>query len=212
MISKESRIHKDLSIPILNGLVLAGGMSKRMGQDKGRMRWHDQEQRYFMADLLDGICQEVFISCREDQLADIDDSYKTIKDHFSGLGPYGAILSAFKEHPDKAWLITACDLPLLDSATLLYLIGHRKTAAMATSLVSPYDGMPEPLMTIWEPKSYPVLLSFLAQGYSCPRKVLVQTDVTLIYGADPHVFINVNSPEEADRVKGILCQQNLSDL
>ena len=67
----------------------------------------------------------MFISCREDQQEEIDDRYLTLSDTFTGLGPYGAILSAFREQPDAAWLVIASDLPLLDTGTLEYLKKNR---------------------------------------------------------------------------------------
>ena len=58
----------------------------------------------------------------------------------------------------------------------------------------------EPLVTIWEPKSYPILLSYLAQGYSCPRKVLINSEVEIVEVAD-ELICNVNTPEEFEQVK-----------
>lgn len=193
--------------PVLNGLVLAGGQSLRMGQDKGALQWHGKAQRYFMADMLKSLCAEVFISCRPEQAAELDPKYKPLADTFTGLGPYGAILSAFREQPDAAWLVVACDLPLLDEATLQQLVDKRNSSAVATTFKSPHDGFPEPLVTIWEPKSYPLLLSFLGQGYTCPRKVLLNSDTQLLTPLDPDTLMNVNTPEELERVKQILAQR-----
>ena len=193
--------------PVLNGLVLAGGKSQRMGFDKGSVNWFGKEQRYFMADMLQPFCREVFISCREEQKSSIDTNYNVLPDTFTGLGPYGAILSAFKEQPDSAWLVIACDLPLLDADTISYLTGQRDISKIATAFNSPHDEFPEPLITIWEPKSYPALLSFLSQGYSCPRKALINSDVSLLNAPDPNALTNVNTPEELDKVKRVIHQK-----
>jgi molybdopterin-guanine dinucleotide biosynthesis protein A len=193
--------------PEINGLVLAGGKSQRMGFDKGAVNWHGKEQRYYMADLLRTFCKDVFISCRADQQKEIDSAYLSLTDTFSDLGPYGAILSAFREKPDSAWLVIACDLPLMDENTLQYLVDHRDVSSVATAYQSPVNEFPEPLITIWEPKSYPVLLSFLAQGYSCPRKVLINSDVTLLNALNPEALTNVNTPDELERIKRVLHQK-----
>jgi molybdopterin-guanine dinucleotide biosynthesis protein A len=195
--------------PVLNGLVLAGGKSQRMGHDKGAITWHGKEQRYFMADLLQPYCKEVYISCQPEQQPYLDSSYKTVTDTFIGLGPYGAILSAFREQPDAAWLVVACDLPLVDTGTLDHLTEKRNSTAIATTFQSPHDGFPEPLITIWEPKSYPVLLSFLSQGYTCPRKVLINSDTYLLQPLHPDALLNVNTPEEAERVHQIIQQKQI---
>ncbi len=193
--------------PVLNGLVLAGGKSQRMGFDKGAVNWFGKEQRYYMADMLKPLCHEVFISCREDQRHQVDINYNVLPDTFAGLGPFGAILSAFREQPDSAWLVIACDLPLLDMDTLQSLIDERNTSKIATAFNSPYDEFPEPLITIWEPKSYPVLLSFLSQGYSCPRKVLINSDIKLLQVQNTEALTNVNTPEDLEKVKRTIHQK-----
>jgi len=198
------------SVPLLNGLVLAGGKSERMGQDKAAINWHRKEQRYHMADLLKNYVDEVYISCRTDQQQAVDPAYPAIADTFTGLGPFGAILSAFREQPERAWLVVACDLPLLDKTTLDFLTAHRDTSAVATTFESPHDGFPEPLITIWEPKSYPVLLSFLAQGYSCPRKVLINSDARIVQPPQPTALMNVNTPEELEQAKALLQQKTIN--
>lgn len=191
--------------PVLNGLVLAGGMSVRMGLDKGTVQWYGKEQRYHMADLLKGFCDEVFISCRDDKQAqEIDGQYTTITDTFTGLGPYGAILSAFRENPNAAWLVIACDLPLVDAELLQHITANRSVKHIATAYHSDVTNFPEPLITIWEPKAYPALLQFLAQGYSCPRKVLINSEINLLEVPDTEALANVNTPEEMDRVKRII--------
>lgn len=195
------------SKPILNGLVLAGGKSQRMGFDKGAVNLFGKEQRYYAADMLKPLCREVFISCREDQRAEIPVEYNFLPDTFIGLGPYGAILSAFRQQPDSAWLVIACDLPLLDADTVRYLINHRDTSKIATAFNSPYDEFPEPLIAIWEPKSYPLLLAFLSQGYSCPRKVLINSDVKLLEAENPDALTNVNTPEDLEKVKRTIHQK-----
>lgn len=185
----------------LYGLVLAGGKSKRMGRDKGLLKWHGKEQQYFVYDMLKKICQKVYISCRPDQEDDIDKNYNTLSDTFLDLGPYGGILSALRFSPDKAWLVVACDLPLLDDSTIQFLIQNRNTKSVATTFESPYDGLPEPLITIWEPESYGVLLSFLGKGYTCPRKVLIKNTPTILHAPNPDALTNVNTPTDLKIVK-----------
>ena len=193
--------------PILNGLILAGGKSERMGFDKGTVNWFGKEQRYFLADLLKPLSKEVFISCRDDQRTGIAKEYPVLADTFTGLGPFGAILSAFREQPDSAWLVIACDLPLLDVETIEYLVANRDPSKTATAYQSPDSGFPEPLIAIWEPKSYPQLLSFLSMVYSCPRKVLINSDVKLLQAKNPEALSNVNTPEDLEKVKRTLHQK-----
>ncbi len=190
------------SLPPLYGLVLAGGESQRMGQDKGALNYHGKPQREYAADLLGQFCEQVFISTRPGQK--IETAYPTIPDTFLNLGPYGAILSAFRQYPNAAWLVIACDLPLLDAKALQQLIDNRHHSKIATAFHNPETNFPEPLITIWEPRSYSVLLQFLAQGYSCPRKALINSDIKIVHIQNPDALRNVNAPEELNEVLNLL--------
>jgi molybdopterin-guanine dinucleotide biosynthesis protein A len=197
-----------LARPVLNGLVLAGGKSTRMGFDKGTINWYGKEQRYHVVDLLKKHCDEVYISCRDkEQQEEIDPQYTSLTDTFTGLGPFGAILSAFRQQPNRAWLVVACDLPLVNERVIQSLIDNRNPSSVATAFKGIDNGFPEPVITIYEPKSYHTLLQFLAQGYTCPRKVLINSDTTLLESSDTEALTNVNTPEELERIKRVLHQK-----
>jgi molybdopterin-guanine dinucleotide biosynthesis protein A len=190
------RALEDIQAP-LYGLVLAGGKSVRMGADKGMLEYHGRPQREHVYQLLSSYCKETFYSCRPDQAEEFE---KPIPDTFTGLGPFGGMLSAFREHPNAAWLVLACDLPLIDEETLEKLVAYRNHSKVATAFNSPATDFPEPLIAIWEPRSYPMLLEFLSQGYSCPRKVLINSEVELLDADNPKALRNVNTPEEREEV------------
>lgn len=193
-----SFISKELahSSPELYGLVLSGGKSTRMGKDKASIVYYEKEQSEHEADMLNEFCSNTFISCRTDQLEDLNSEYAKIEDGFIGLGPFGGILSAFREYPDKAFLTLACDLPFITKEIVEILVANRDPGKLATCFYNPDTDFPEPLITIWEPRAYPVMLQFLAQGYSCPRKVLINSDVKLIKEIDKNAFFNVNTESD----------------
>ena len=183
------------NIPQLCGLILSGGRSERMGEDKGSLKYHGKAQREYLADLLKQSCEEIKLSLRPGQR--ITSSYRTIYDTFSGLGPYGAILSAFRENPNQAYFTLPCDVPFIDSNLISELVSQRDPTKLATCFHNEETGFPEPLITIWEPKAYPRLLHFLSFGYSCPRKVLINSDVKELEPKDKLYLFNANTPDEA---------------
>ncbi|WP_199243508.1 NTP transferase domain-containing protein [Hymenobacter sedentarius] len=185
-----------VAAPVLRGLVLAGGRSERMQTDKGKLHYHALDQRQHTAALLGEFCPDVRVSVRPDQAADLPAGLKPLPDTFLNLGPLGGLLSAFQADPNAAWLVLACDLPFLTRHTLEFLVTHRQPARAATALKSPWNDFPEPLVTIWEPRSYGQLLRFLSLGYSCPRKALINSDIELLEPPVPAELRNVNTPEE----------------
>lgn len=184
--------------PPLKVLLLAGGKSTRMGTDKALIRYSGEEQIVELASLMNSFSDHVFLSCRREQEFDFD--LPRIYDVIDGMGPMGAILSAFRHDPDAAWMVIACDLPFLDEGVIRELIQNRSVKNIATAFNNQKTGFAEPLITIWEPKSYSRLLYFMSLGYSCPRKVLINSDTRLIQPSDSHKLKNVNTPEEYKEV------------
>mgnify|MGYP001060610855 CR=1 FL=1 len=183
--------------PSLNGLVLVGGKSTRMGTDKAQLAYHGMPQSDFAVSLLEEKGLQTFVSVREHQKIE---NHKTITDAFVGLGPFGAICSAFMKNPNEAYLVLATDLPYVSDEVIDLLLKNRNPKKVATAIKGKSAKFMEPLITIWEPKAYPILLSYLAQGYSCPRKILINSEVEIIEVEDA-LIRNVNTPEEFETVK-----------
>lgn len=185
--------------PSINGLVLAGGESRRMQRDKSSLVYHDKSQREHVLSLMAPHCSKVYLSCNPIQAEAMGDREDIIEDVFLKLGPMGGILSAFRKDPDAAWLTVACDLPYLTEATLQYLVQHRNPSKVATAFLDADGVFPEPLVTLWEPRAYSLLLDYLSQGYSCPRKVLINSEVEILNPPNKKDFYNANRPEEYEK-------------
>lgn len=185
------------SIAKLYGLVLSGGKSTRMGTDKGLIEYHGVPQREYLYDLLSEVCEETFISLRDDQQSELPSRMQTIVDVNEYKGPYNGLLSAHKSHPDVAWLILACDLPLMDKTALQQLITERNTSKQATAFALKESPLPEPLCAIWEPHALENSKTFLESGNgSCPRKYLINSDTQLVFPKNEAVLLNANSQQE----------------
>lgn len=186
----------------LKGLVLAGGESTRMGFDKGRMDYHGAPQREYLLRLLKEYTTEAYISCRPGQIN--DSLLPVIEDKHDDLGPFGGILSAFEFDPYVAWLVVACDFPLLDHAAISQLVEERDTSSIATSFLDTHTLMPEPWITILEPKIYPILRDYHLRGRSSLRGILVDFNSALIRAKDPNVLLNANTPEEEAQIRKMI--------
>jgi molybdopterin-guanine dinucleotide biosynthesis protein A len=188
----------------LYGLILAGGFSRRMGQDKSLMVYHGKPQIEYIQELLTEFCTKVFLSKRLDQ-----QTYKNITvinddPDFSGNGPLGGILSAMKTYPEASWLVIACDIPFVTKETLHFLIENRSFKKLATAFKSTYDGLPEPLCAIWESHAYSEILDLFKNDIHCPRKVLIKSDIQLIEQQDPKWLDNVNDLKEFEQALSYL--------
>ena len=186
------------------GLILAGGYSKRMGQDKALLTFHQKPQLEHIHDMLLPFCDNVFVSTRPDQ-AELT-PYKKFPqlhdlDEFSQAGPLGGIISAMKSYPGASWIVMACDLPFVTSETIHYLIERRKSELSATAYISATDQLPEPLCAIWEGHFLPDILALLKEGVKCPRKILIKSNIQLLTQQHQNWLINVNDPQEYKQFK-----------
>ena len=183
--------------PKIYGLVLAGGKSTRMGKDKGMIAYHGMPQREYLYHLLSRVCTQTFVSIRPDQITDLSDGMQTIVDSDIHKGPYNGILSAHEKFPKVAWLVVACDMPLIDLASLQELIAARDPNVTATAFADEKEPLPEPLCAIWEPHALESSKAFLDSGQgTCPRKYLIKNETKLVFPRDTHVLLNANSEEE----------------
>jgi molybdopterin-guanine dinucleotide biosynthesis protein A len=179
------------------GLVLAGGESRRMGQDKALLVREGQSQLRYVASLLDKVSDAVFVSARREQQDDPERSqFPTIVDRYDNIGPVAGILSAMDEHPGVDWLVVACDLPNIDITTLEFLLGHLSRDRPFTAFESSYDGLPEPLCAIYTSGSDALIRQFVDEGIVCPRKMLINSDTELLAQPNPQALDNINTPDD----------------
>lgn len=182
--------------PLL-GLVLAGGRSTRMRTDKAALRYGGHSQLERAMALITPHVTHAYVSVRADQSRDpLRARFQQIRDTHENLGPIAGLLAAQTSHPEAAWLVLACDLPLLDERTLAHLVHSRAPERVATAYRSSHDGLPEPLCAIWEPRSAAPLAAYVASGRQCPRRFLLGADTCLIDEPNPGALDNINTPEE----------------
>jgi len=186
------------TIPTIKGLVLVGGKSTRMGKDKSQLNYFGKPQKEVVKELLENQNLETFYSVKD--FSTSLEMTSEISDTFLNLGPFGGICSAFQKDPNTAWLVLATDVPFVNDELIKLLLEKRNPSKVATTIKGKEKEFVEPLITIYEPKAYPILLQYLAQGYSCPRKILINSDVEIVEVDDAFIR-NVNTPEEFEEAK-----------
>ncbi|WP_337043148.1 NTP transferase domain-containing protein [Emticicia sp. 17c] len=176
----------------MNGLILMGGRSTRMGTDKSLLPYHDGlPQRDYLFALLKGFCTEVYFSAREGQFA-----HANVIPDKQAVSPMSGIVSAFAQHPDTPWLVVACDMPLVNEATLRTLLEYRHAAKVATAFYNPETKAPEPLITVYEPAAYLPMKASLEAGQKSPKIFLQEHDIEIIFGGDTRFMTNINTPQD----------------
>jgi molybdopterin-guanine dinucleotide biosynthesis protein A len=177
----------------LYGLILNGGRSSRMGFDKGNLTFHGTSQREFLYNLLEKYCDEVFISVKE---APDSTELKILQDKFEIESPLNGILTALEFNPATAWLTVPVDMPGIDEQIISFLLQHRDYRAVATCFLDADGKKPEPLVTIWEPSSLPLMRSFYQQNKISPREFLMNIHCRKLIAPNGKFYRNINTPQE----------------
>jgi molybdopterin-guanine dinucleotide biosynthesis protein A len=176
------------------GLILTGGKSTRMGEDKAYIHYHGKPQVEYMFDVLSIRCDKVFASIYKEQI--VAENLNPLVDQFEINGPMNGILTALTLYPEKAWITVAVDMPYVDERVVEQLIRHRKQEKVATCFYNETEKIPEPLLTLWEPKAFPLLNEFVEAGRISPKEFLMENDVEFIIPQDKRIIKNINSRQE----------------
>ena len=187
----------------LNGLVLAGGLSRRFGRDKAAVEVEGVTLLARTVALLTPFVQTLRVSVRPDQLNEqARAGFALLPDTVANGGPAAGLLAAHDFAPGAAWLVAACDLPLLDAAAIGRLVAARDEKRDATAYSSPVDGKPEPLCAIYEPVALARLAALAEAGGSLsPRDLLAAGDTALLQAERAETLANVNEPGDLERLQ-----------
>lgn len=192
-----------MAIAPLNGLVLAGGLSRRFGRDKAALQVGGNSLLGRTTGLVEPFVNQLRVSVRPEQLNEqLRAAFALLPDTIADGGPAAGLLAAHDFASEAAWLVVACDLPLLDTDTIGRLVAAREEKRDATAYSSPVDGKPEPLCAIYEPAALGRLAAQAAAGGSLsPRDLLAAGDTALLPAERPEALANVNEPGDLERLQ-----------
>lgn len=190
-----------MSNPVLHkpirGLVLCGGHSTRMQQDKALIHYHGKPQYEYVYDLLQPYCEQVFISGRKEVdygtcpvIHDIENP--------EPIGPLAGILAAY-EKINSPWLVVAIDYPNFGNEALRHLIDSYDDTYDATVYFDPDKQFFEPFLGIYQP----AMLQFIKENGSrfnfSAQKILLQGMVKKVYPLQDASILNINTADAFTR-------------
>ncbi|MGF1447789.1 MAG: molybdenum cofactor guanylyltransferase [Opitutales bacterium] len=165
----------------IDGVVLAGGRSSRMGRDKASLMFQGQTLLGRAKRALRPLCQAVYVSIRREQRVPREfEADRVIRDRFEAGGALAAIVSVLRSTPDRPWLVLACDLPHVEPELLEDLLLQRNPVRDATAFVTGEDGSVEPLCTLYEPSALDPLSLALDNGVDEINGALTALDLQRI--------------------------------
>lgn len=180
----------------LKALILSGGKSSRMGEDKAALKIAGVTLLDRARTLLEPLADEVFLSVPHPSEGSVTTSLPTLSDLEPSPGPLGGLQAAFADDSYAHWLLLAIDLPRLTAADLSQLVTSHHPGKDVTCFLNPLDNHPEPLCALYAPSASPKLDQVMAEDRRCARRFLRSLDRTDLTASDPQALLNLNRPEQ----------------
>jgi molybdopterin-guanine dinucleotide biosynthesis protein A len=182
----------------LLGVVLAGGKSSRMGEDKGLIEFKGRPLMEYALDLLQPLSDEIVISANHPEYSRF--GYQTIPDIIQGIGPLGGMFSVMDRLKAVSYFFISCDQPYVNSELGKLLLQNRENAEIIVPVHS--NGKVEPLYGVYSFTVLQTIIKHIEAGnyklmnlletcntryFDVPEKIILR---------QPGLFKNVNTPDE----------------
>lgn len=186
-------------------LILAGGESRRMGQDKASLKLGDQTLLQRVTNIVQPLFSDVIVSVRQPRP---DCDLPQVSDDPLHAGPLAG-LAAGLARADTTWVFAvACDMPFITPQLIECLAGFRSAEdySQVDAVVPVVAGYPQPLAAFYARHNLGVLREILnGNGRHSLRELLEKLTVryvteTEMHTADPALrsFFDLDTPQDMD--------------
>jgi molybdopterin-guanine dinucleotide biosynthesis protein A len=197
-------------------IILCGGKSRRMGQDKGSMSFHGKPMIIHVIETLTHVADEIVLVLRDKNQADeykkfLKDlklteniNFKICTDILKDQGPLAGILTGFQHIVSNKAMVLPCDSPFVSEffvKKMFELSGYSDFDAFVPKWS---DGRLEPLHSIYKKNSQPVIRKLLEEDILDVKSFITKLDVKFIdvESLDPtgRSFFNINQMKDIPKV------------
>ena len=202
----------------LDGIVLAGGQSRRLGVDKAGLLFDGRPLLEIVVEKLAAVCQDIVVACGriEDQEGRPALPVRQVADAEPGRGPLAGLEAGLSAINNEFALVVACDMPFLNPDLLAYMAGLPRRYQ---ALVPRVGGRWQPLQAIYARSCLPLIEKLLAQGHNSVEELLSRLDVQVLteddlprYDADGLSLFNLNEPQDLERARALWEHRQRRDL
>lgn len=191
----------------LAGVLLAGGLNRRMGQNKALLRLSPNTPTFLeliLEKLVQVTTEQWVVTNKFELYQDLKLPQTTgfVADNFAGAGPLAGLEAGLSICNYEYGLLVACDMPFLEVALLAYLAGYERSnwdALIALDVA----GQPEPLCGIYRKSNLELVRAQLEHGRYKMGDFLAQIKPKYLtfqewQAFDPNgrSFTNLNTPSD----------------
>jgi molybdopterin-guanine dinucleotide biosynthesis protein A len=184
----------------IDGFILAGGRSSRMGRDKARLELDGREFVARIAEALAAISHNIRIVSAPEAARALN--IANVADRTPGWGALGGLETAVCVSETDWAAVAACDLPFVTGALFERLSELRENFDAVVPVQE--DGRPQPLCALYyRPVCAEVAERLITENERRPRALLAQVKTRWVQPAEladlagaGRFFLNINTPDD----------------
>ena len=190
----------------VTGIVLAGGLSRRLGRDKALEPFQGQPLISRTIECLDVLTSETVVVVNNEARGEglpLPKNAKTAVDIYANSGSLGGIFTGLTASTNTWGLVVACDMPFLNADLMKCMLDMRRGY---DAIVPLPDGYPEPTHALYSKTCLPQIERRLKAGqlkiagfFEDVRVRYVGSDEIDRFDSERLSFFNVNTPEDLSR-------------
>ncbi len=182
----------------MKGIVLMGGLSRRMGTDKAFLLWAGKPLYRHVADKMWTFCDEIYLSVNSTQKEKHSFDYPLITDFVSDEGPISAIISCHRTLRDVL-LVMACDMPFVTQDEILSLIDAQNLGNNCSLYYNARRAQYEPMLSIWDPGMLDNLEAYFVNGGRSLQRFLSDNNIAKKMLREEKNFRNLNTKDDWEK-------------
>jgi molybdopterin-guanine dinucleotide biosynthesis protein A len=190
----------------VTGILLAGGKSRRMGEDKRFLRVGEQTLFERTLAVLQSIFQTVCVVIAQDS-PPLEAKVPVVRDLVPSCGSLGGLYTGLKQAHTEYVFVVACDMPFLNPTLVRHMVFLKDNADIV--MVRLEQGL-QPTHALYSRRCLPVIegmlharqfkIQYLATHPSLHTRLVAESELRKI-DHEGLSFINVNTPADLDAAR-----------
>ncbi len=195
----------------VTGILLAGGKSRRMGEDKRHLVVGEQTLFERGLAVLHSIFQEVLVVIAQDS-PPLGVDTKVVRDLMPDCGSLGGLYTGLMQATTPWVFVVACDMPFLNQAVIAQFTSRRVTADIVMAKLA--DRL-HPMHALYGKRCLPALEQMIRARRLKIQELVLQSSLRVQYITEADLrtidpagrsFYNVNTAADLDAARSLLAR------
>jgi molybdopterin-guanine dinucleotide biosynthesis protein A len=195
----------------VTGVLLAGGKSRRMGEDKRYLVVGEQTLLERGLVVLRSIFQEVLVVIAQDS-PPLDVAARVVRDLVPDCGSLGGVYTGLTQATAPCIFVVACDMPFLDQAVIAQFTSRRATADIVMAKLA---ARLHPMHALYGKRCLPALEQMIRARQLKIQEMVSHASLRVRYVTEADLltldpsgrsFQNVNTPADLEVARSLLAR------